>query len=394
MCVKKMIALYVAVAVMPVTVFGQIVVKMVPDESVLATVVNQQKGYFDLMLQTIVVVNQGSAPAEVTGLKLGVDSDVGENVSVSIPMTAVVAQTQEFAGMQQQGLGVFLAAQLLNSAGLGGAVHEDARLGNSATLAPGEALIATSRYLVSRSEPVSASITVDYQNTDGEAAVAQTILPVKLHVSPFNYRAPLQGAWLMRAAPAVHSHHRFIPSNEFALDFFKTGPDGALDKAGDRSATDDYGWGEPVLAAEEGEVVFVINGQVQTPENLSRRDGESVAAARQRITAYQMRRFADDFRAAAAGNMITLRHEKNGRIEYSSYAHLKEDSLKVRVGDKVHKGQPIAAVGNTGDSTLTHLHFQLNAGADAFYSRSLPVDFENDRSLYIGQDPGRFMLFE
>ena len=38
------------------------------------------------------------------------------------------------------------------------------------------------------------------------------------------------------------------------------------------------------------------------------RDGESIEDARRRVTGNQFRRFAENFRAAAAGNMIVLRH--------------------------------------------------------------------------------------
>ena len=41
-------------------------------------------------------------------------------------------------------------------------------------------------------------------------------------------------------------------------------------------------------------------------------EGESVEDARARITQYQFQRFAEDFRAAATGNLIVLRHEAGG----------------------------------------------------------------------------------
>lgn len=54
------------------------------------------------------------------------------------------------------------------------------------------------------------------------------------------------------------------------------------------------------------------------------------------------------------GNYIKIKHT-NGT--YSLYCHLKKDSL-LPVGTKVTEGQRIATVGNTGNSTGAHLHFE------------------------------------
>lgn len=56
------------------------------------------------------------------------------------------------------------------------------------------------------------------------------------------------------------------------------------------------------------------------------------------------------------GNHVVVRH---GDGLYSAYAHIKRGSAQVRVGDRVSAGDHLAAVGNTGNSTQPHLHFQL-----------------------------------
>lgn len=53
-------------------------------------------------------------------------------------------------------------------------------------------------------------------------------------------------------------------------------------------------------------------------------------------------------------NYMTLKHSKD---EFSQYAHLKYKGALVKAGDKVKQGQPIALSGNTGFSTVPHLHF-------------------------------------
>jgi murein DD-endopeptidase MepM/ murein hydrolase activator NlpD len=95
-----------------------------------------------------------------------------------------------------------------------------------------------------------------------------------------------------------------------------------------------------------------------------------------------------NFRAANAGNLVTIRHEKDGVIEYSSYGHLKAGSVRLKVGDLVTPGDVVGEVGDTGDSNAVHLHFQLNAGADAFMSKSLPVSFANMHAVNGNDESG------
>ena len=58
-----------------------------------------------------------------------------------------------------------------------------------------------------------------------------------------------------------------------------------------------------------------------------------------------------------AGNMIVINHG-NGLQTYYMHCNV----LYVRSGQKVSKGQNIAAVGTTGNSTGPHLHFQVMSG--------------------------------
>ncbi|MGW1147298.1 M23 family metallopeptidase [Streptomyces sp. NPDC002454] len=57
---------------------------------------------------------------------------------------------------------------------------------------------------------------------------------------------------------------------------------------------------------------------------------------------------------------------------YALYCHLRRGSLRVRVGDRVHLGQPVAATGNSGNSTEPHLHFQLMDASDLDEARGVP----------------------
>lgn len=58
------------------------------------------------------------------------------------------------------------------------------------------------------------------------------------------------------------------------------------------------------------------------------------------------------------GNYIIVKHSNN---YYTMYGHLTQD-LKVSVGEKVNRGQIIGAMGDSGSSTGTHLHFGVSIG--------------------------------
>ena len=72
------------------------------------------------------------------------------------------------------------------------------------------------------------------------------------------------------------------------------------------------------------------------------------------------------------GNYIEILHENN---EVSEYEHLLFQSAKVKVGDMVKIGQPIAEVGNTGWSECPHLHFMLYSKGAEY--KTLEIQFNS-----------------
>lgn len=54
------------------------------------------------------------------------------------------------------------------------------------------------------------------------------------------------------------------------------------------------------------------------------------------------------------GNTVIIEHEEGLR---TLYAHIRNGGIKVKVGDYVDKGDKIAEIGSTGNSTGPHLHF-------------------------------------
>jgi murein DD-endopeptidase MepM/ murein hydrolase activator NlpD len=64
------------------------------------------------------------------------------------------------------------------------------------------------------------------------------------------------------------------------------------------------------------------------------------------------------------GNYIILDH---GNGLWTAYGHIMNDGIYVKVGDTVKRGQKIAGVGSTGQSTGNHLHFEVRVN-------EVPVD--------------------
>lgn len=67
------------------------------------------------------------------------------------------------------------------------------------------------------------------------------------------------------------------------------------------------------------------------------------------------------------GNHIMITHIVNGQVFTTVYAHL--SSLGASAGQTVSKGQVIGKMGSTGDSTGSHLHFEMHVG---YYSGKGP----------------------
>ena len=66
--------------------------------------------------------------------------------------------------------------------------------------------------------------------------------------------------------------------------------------------------------------------------------------------------------ATGFGQWIVLDHNIGGQSYSTVYGHMWENGVLVATGDTVSAGQPIAKVGNNGDTTGAHLHFEVWQG--------------------------------
>jgi murein DD-endopeptidase MepM/ murein hydrolase activator NlpD len=133
-----------------------------------------------------------------------------------------------------------------------------------------------------------------------------------------------------------------------ALDFVRFGANGRTHTGGTSASLAEYaGFGSPLLAPDDGEVVEVTDGNPDSPPGTN----------------------------SDHSNHLVI---DIGGGRYVAMGHLKQGSVTVEVGDAVRNGQPIAAVGNNGHSNEPHLHLQVQdsaAGTDA--ERTYPIVFRD-----------------
>lgn len=347
--------------------------KIVPADFIVLNSTNPDKHYSDLVVHTIAIATGDNENATLNSLRVEVLSNGQALLTREVPIDELVGGTKFLAHAP---LPEFVAGQVLNAQGIDGLFGRHISFAASAQIGPSQTLLALRMHFSIGFKADTVRATAILEGGGGKYQVISSV-PIRSYVSPIAYAAPLQGEWLMQAIPGVQSHHRFNPSTEFAIDFFKLGTDGHIVHGDPLDARSFYGYGAIVTVAAAGTVSAVITDQKQDRAALTRKVGESREDFGKRVEEFHMLTMRKHFRAANAGNLVTIRHEKDGVVEYSSYGHLKTGSVRLKVGDIVAPGDMVGEVGDTGDSNAVHLHFQINAGADAFTSKSLPVSFAN-----------------
>ncbi len=176
--------------------------------------------------------------------------------------------------------------------------------------------------------------------------------------------APVQGGrWVAVYGPSVdRGHRRFIYTIDgrsriparFAIDWKKLGDSNAY-VTGDRTTLTNWaGYDAKVLAVASARVTEVKDDVVEdTPIS----DSPAPIALEN-----------------ASGNYITL---DLGGGRYAFYEHLKHGSIRVKIGDRVRRGDVIGSLGNTGSSSAgPHLHFHVSDAHAPLGAEGLPYVFD------------------
>jgi hypothetical protein len=170
-----------------------------------------------------------------------------------------------------------------------------------------------------------------------------------------NYILPFNGKWVVvnGGVDKALSHSWSIYPQRYAYDFIVMDDEGNF-SAGDKSSLQSYYcYGKDIIAPADGEVVKVSHHHKD-----SRVDGKKVYCDATDIS----------------GNHIVIKHNE---YEYSMIAHLMPNSVTVSAGDIVKQGEIIAKCGNSGNTSMPHIHFQLQSNDNIFLAAGLPIIFTN-----------------
>jgi murein DD-endopeptidase len=205
----------------------------------------------------------------------------------------------------------------------------------------------------------------DEPGASGVERVVDGALVVVRRSPPLVIAPPLRGErWLAANGLSNKSEHRraVVPvdgkariAQRFAADWIKLGTDGQAFHGNPASNANWYAYGTEVLAVAKAVVVAVHDG---IPENDPTSDKKAVPITLETV----------------GGNYIIL---DLGNGYFAFYAHLQPKSLRVKVGDKVSRGQALALLGNSGNSDAPHLHFHISDANSPLGAEGVPFVFES-----------------
>ncbi|MGI5456485.1 M23 family metallopeptidase [Streptomyces sp. CA-249302] len=202
----------------------------------------------------------------------------------------------------------------------------------------------------------------------GPSAFEETVQATRTgRTPPLNLDPPVRpGTWYASESCCGNTHHRrglgpingrFYVPQRFAIDWYRVGRQGQTWEGDPARLTSYLSYRQPVVASAGGRVVEVQDGVPDNTPPLT----PPIPPIENTV-----------------GNHVTV-EVAPGR--YLLYAHMKPGSLRVREGDHVESGQVLGLIGNSGNSTTPHLHFQVMTTAEFFPTDSPPFTFRQFRVL-------------
>ena len=169
---------------------------------------------------------------------------------------------------------------------------------------------------------------------------------------------PFQDTWYVfwGGTNSLVNYHYEYENQRYAYDFVIMNEETTYE--GDPSLNESYyAFGKEYLAPGDGIVVEVVNN-VKDNKPVGKMNEEQ-----------------------PLGNYVILDH---GNKEFSYLAHFKYQSIIVNEGDRVHQGDVIGLVGNSGNSSEPHIHFHVSDSPNPTTSKSINIKFDRVTPLIQG----------
>lgn len=183
-------------------------------------------------------------------------------------------------------------------------------------------------------------------------------IPVSRYLQKTILKLPFKGMWKVSQGHQCKSNHRISGyGGDFAWDFAAMGPRGNIAEEAYYQSEENkyvYGFGREIFAPAPGKIVVTKNDVI---------DNEGEAR-------YPRRSLSDEAKDPlwVFGNYVIIDH-LNG--EFSLLGHMMKGSLSVKEGDEVKTGDLLGRCGNSGNTPMPHLHYQL---MDGLFSKEYQVN--------------------
>jgi hypothetical protein len=167
---------------------------------------------------------------------------------------------------------------------------------------------------------------------------------------------PVKGRLLVYDGHDFYAHHRrwdyTIPYLQqlgfrtnfmrYSYDFVAVNAEGAMFSGDEEKNESWFGFGREIRATADGTIAAVVDDQ---PDDRTFDPPSVLEHGTMRVW----------------GNYVVVDH---GNGEFSLFGHIRQGSSRAKVGQRVKRGDVIAAIGASGSSKFPHLHYELQTGVD------------------------------
>jgi murein DD-endopeptidase MepM/ murein hydrolase activator NlpD len=173
----------------------------------------------------------------------------------------------------------------------------------------------------------------------------------KIERNSTKLKLPFKGEWTVVWGGDTKelNYHVESEAQKNAFDILIKDTKGNSYKTDGKTNEDYYAFGKELIAPCDGEIVLVVDGvKDNKPGELNP--------------------------IYIPGNTVIIKTAKN---EYLFFAHFKQNSIKVKQGEKIKQGQLLGLCGNSGNTSEAHLHFHIQNVENMVSATGVKCYFDN-----------------